>query len=172
MKIISIEKIEKAFDVTLYKRKGMVVLGLDTASTTGYAIARVGNNRTLRIETGYIKTKGKIESEKFDIYVDVFEKLIKNNYKVVVEDTYMGINAKAFKQITRIGGIAYTIAKIKGCDVSFILASHARKALGIKGNIKKAELQKLIKKIIGIDITHDEADAVVLAINGLIRRIK
>ena len=171
MKIIPIEKIERAFNVELYKRKGLVSLGLDTASTTGYAIARIGNNRTLRLETGYIKTKGKIETEKFDIYVDVFEKLIRPNYKVIVEDTYMGINAKAFKQITRIGGIAYTIAKMKGCDTRFILASHARKALGIKGNVKKTELQKLIKEIMGLDVTHDEADAVVLAVNGLLKGV-
>jgi len=169
MVTIPIKKIENTFGLTLYKRKGMTVLGLDTASTTGYALIRISHNQTLRIETNSIKVKGNRDEDKYNLYIDVFSQLIKPHYKVIVEDTFMGVNARGFKQITRIGGIAYTIAKLKGCDVRFLMATQARKRLGLKGNAKKKDLQKLICDLLEVEISHDETDAVILALNGLIK---
>lgn len=166
---IPIRTLENAFGVNFYKRKGLTCIGLDTATTTGYCISRISHNQTVKIETGYIKIKEKDEQEKYKIYIEIFDKLIKKGYNVVVEDTFMGLNAKGFKQITRIGGIAFTVAVLKGCKVKFLMATQARKNLGLKGNAKKKDLQGMINNLLGTNITHDETDAVILALNGLIK---
>ena len=144
---LRIEEIEKSFDRKI--KRNTVVLGIDTASTTGWAILSTEKD-LLYIDYGTIKVDAKNRYFKYNEIIDIFSNLIKEEYNVIVEDTFlkmfkikgksvMSCNPAMFRMISRIGAIAYTIAHLRGCNVIYMGASTARKNLGIKGNAKKAD---------------------------------
>jgi len=170
-KTIKIEKLEKELGKKIRRR--VIVLGLDTASTTGYAIIKVNDKYIYIMETGLIKAKEKTARLRYNKIIDILSNLIKNNYEVVIEDTFYNArfgNAWMFKMISRIGAFAYTIAYLKRCKkIKFLLASKARKNLGLKGNARKKELIKQINKLLGTDFKDDNVvDAMILALNGVL----
>jgi len=172
IKTLQLDKVEKNLGYKLLRNTK--VLGLDTASKTGYAILTT-NGKTLKINVGFIDVKSSDIYYKYDEIIKYFRKLIDNSYNsIIVEDTFYSFNAWTFKMLTRIGSFAYVIAKENECkDIRLITASHARKEIGLKGNAKKPELVLEINRILELEIkTNDITDAIILALNGLIDKGK
>lgn len=166
---IKISEIEKKLGKKLRKRTK--VLGLDTASKTGYAILET-TDKYMTIDVGIIAVKSKDMYFKYDRIIDYLKKLINDNkYRIIIEDTFFSRNAKTLKMLTRIGAFGYLLAKEIGCkNIRFIMASLARKTVGFKGNAKKIELVDKVNKLLGTELkTHDITDAIILALNGLIK---
>jgi len=173
---INREDIEVEFGVKLKSRT--TALGLDTASTTGYAIA-TSNGKTITFDTGYfkldlknIKDKKLRELLRYEMVYQNLLEIIKNDRITVIENVYHGVNPKTTIMLARIGTIAYTIARMRGIpkeNIKWYTASEARKNIGLKGNGKKPEIMDAVNRILGTDIKNDNiVDAIVLAINGLI----
>jgi Holliday junction resolvasome RuvABC endonuclease subunit len=95
-----------------------------------------------------------------------------DQHRVIIEDTFFGRNVHTLKLISRIGMIAYITARQQGItDMTFIYATTARKALGLKGNAKKQEVHQQFARITGIKLEdEDMVDAIVLCLNGLIQQ--
>lgn len=154
--------------------RNIQVLGVDTASRTGWCIIKVNSNN-LDINYGVFKIESKDLHFKFNKIIEHFDDLIKPEYKVILEDTFLGMkffNPAMFKYLSKLGGILYTICKYKKVeDVSFLMACSARKRVGIKGNCKKADVHQFVNNILGVNIDdEDVSDAVVLALNGIITK--
>jgi len=173
---MTIKELEDILGVPVTKK--IKVLGLDTASRTGWCILDT-NKPTIKIEYGFIDVKSKSKLAKLNTFIKVFSDLIHEDYKVVVEDVFLRYyfwggkqraNVAGFALLCRIGSIAYTIAKLKNCSATYINASSARKKLGLKKS-KKADVQAEFKKKFGFDEIKDEdiIDALVLALGGLIK---
>ena len=164
--ILKISKIENKLGVTLKRHD--VTLGLDTASKTGYCIAKTDEDK-LMLSVGFINIKSKDRNFKYTQIIKHLRNLIKQEYKVVIEDTYYSRNVWAFKMITFIGAMAFTLATLKKCEkIELIVASSARKRIGLKGNAKKPELVKAINELLGMNLeNNDIVDAIILALNGL-----
>jgi len=96
--------------------------------------------------------------------------LIKKEYRIIIENVYFGRNPNTLIVLSRIGAIAWTLAKLKGCEViKWRTANQARSLIGIKGNVKKPIVMETMNNILGTDIKNDdEVDAIVLALNGII----
>ena len=171
MNKIPITKVTKLLGKPL--KQGIRVLGLDTASRTGWALLKVTKTH-VTIETGYVMSRHTGE-EKYDDLLELFLNLLLTNDIdcVIIEDTYLGFgmrrNPNAFKVISRIGMIAYAISYYCSMSNKFIMATQARAAVGLKGNAKKEEIIKYLNMYLGLKLDdHDIADAVVLALNGVI----
>jgi Holliday junction resolvasome RuvABC endonuclease subunit len=163
VKLKAIEKVLGELDLS------KPILGIDTATRTGWALISKSKDY-MNIETGFFSIKVNNIYLKYNEYVSIFEGLIKPEYKVVIEDTYFRFNPYMFKIISRLGGIAYTLSVLKKCEVEYIMASSARKKVGIKGTgIKKPQVANhLIALGINID-DEDISDAIVLALSGAIK---
>lgn len=172
--ILSLNKIEKAFGRKF--QKNCIVLGLDTATKTGYCIAKT-NGKHISFNIGFINldVKGikdrQLRNElRYQEFWLRFKELIKSEYKVVIEDVYFGRNAQTLILLARIGTIAWVLATEKKCEIIWRTAVQARKLLGLPCNKKKEVVMKAVNKALKTKLTNsDEIDAIVLAIGGLIK---
>ena len=137
----------------------------------------------IQIDVSYIDLKIKNEVLKVIEYAKIFQNLMREKDVVVVEKTF----AKRYKNFKGQYTINYDslrkLSEISGCGIScavynkvreiyMLLASQARARIGIKGNCDKLEVIRFINQLFGSDLKDDdEADSVVLALNGLIEGI-
>ncbi len=164
---MKIKTIEKKLNIKI--KKNVKVLGIDTASRTGWCILTTSDTH-IKKEVGFIKVSSKNRYFKYNELVELFYNIIKPGYHVVIEDTFFRFNPAMFKMISRIGAIAYTIAHLKGCDVEYLMATSARKRLGLPSNKKKKEVHEAFIKLIKTKVTDEDIiDAEILALNGLIK---
>jgi Holliday junction resolvasome RuvABC endonuclease subunit len=174
--IWDIDKIEKRFEIALKRRA--TVLGIDTASKTGYCIAKT-DDKKLILEVGFINVDvSKIEDKyarnemRYNVICEAFTSLIASKFEtVVIEDVYYSCNPLTLILLARIGAIAYTICKTKNIkNIIWKSAVSARKLMGLPCNKKKVIVQKEFSKKLGILLKNeDEIDAIILALVGLLQ---
>src|SRR3972149_6292645 len=174
--IWDIKKIEKRFNINL--KRNYQSLGLDTATKTGYCIAKTDSNK-LVLEVGFINVDvSKIEDKyarnglRYNVICEAFNSLIASKFEtIIIEDVYYSCNPLTLILLARIGAIAFTICKIKNIkNIIWKSAVQARKLLGLPCNKKKEVVQKMFSKKLGIKLTNeDEIDAIILAIVGLLK---
>jgi Holliday junction resolvasome RuvABC endonuclease subunit len=164
---ISIKKLERKLNFRI--KPNIKVLGLDLASRTGYCIITT-TKYYVNIDYSFINIQTKDIHERYYYMTKIFNEIIKPEYDIVIEDTFLKWNANAFKFLSRLGGIVYSICyfkKVKNHPI-FMYASSARKNLGIKGNCKKEGVFKYLKTL-GLSLKDEDiCDAIVLALNGII----
>lgn len=177
--IWSIAKIEKRFNIKL--KCNVQVLGIDTASKTGYCIAKT-DEKKLILEIGFvninvsqIKDKDTRHEMLYNTMYEAFTSLIASRFDtVVIENVFHSFNPDTTILLSRFGGIIYSICKTKQVKTTiWKSASQARKALGInqkcpKGKSKETIVARINKKLDTKITNNDEIDAIVLALNGLI----
>ncbi len=168
---LKIKTIEKKFGIKV--KRNINVLGVDTASRTGYATIRV-NTKNLYLDYGYIDVrKLPTLNEKYNVIIKEFDNLIKTEQdRVVVEDTFFGPNVYALKLLSRIGMVVYVLSFLKNIKkIDFINASSARSKLGFNSKAKKEEIHKELRKRINIEtIDKDIVDGVILALVGIMEQ--
>lgn len=172
---MTIKKLEKAFNITL--KKNCIVLGLDTATKTGYCIAKTNKTHVsfdigfINLDVKEIKDKSLKNAIRYEELYKHFLNLIRKEYEVVVEDVYFGRNAQTLILLARIGAVAWTLARIKECKkITWRTAVQARKLLGLACNKKKEIVADELNKKLKSTLTNpDEIDALVLAIGGLVK---
>jgi len=170
-----IKKIEKTVNIKL--KRNAVSLGLDTASKSGYCIAKT-NTKTIKLDIGFInidvkgiKDRVLKNALRYEELYRQLKKLIKSNYIVVIEDVFHSFNAYTTILLARIGAIAWTLAKEIDCKkIMWKTAVQARKGLSLPCNKKKKIVMNEMNKILNTKIKNsDMVDALILAINGLIK---
>ena len=177
--IWSIAKIEKRFNIKL--KRNVQVLGVDTASKSGYCIAKTDDKKLIlnigfiAIDVSQIKDKDIKHQMLYASVYDTFISLIDSKYDtIVIENVFHGVNPDTTILLARIGAIVWSICKIKQVKkIIWKSASQARKALDInqkcpKGKSKETIVQRVNEKLNTNITCNDEIDAIVLALNGLI----
>jgi len=120
----------------------MKILSLDlSAKCTGWSI----------FKNGILDSYGKIEpnekdslSKKISYIIDGLESqgLFDDLDDLVIEDVYIGVNPWAAKVLLRLSGaVIYKYYQLYKKEPRFVMACHARKALGIKALCHKADVQ-------------------------------
>ena len=166
---MKINKKEFEDKVGIKLQSNINAIGIDTASRTGWCKISV-NTKTISFNYGFINIDSKNIYFKYNEIVNTFYELLHTPLDIVIiEDTFYRFNPNMFKMISRIGATAYTLAHLNHQKAKYLLATSARKALGIKGNCKKAEVAVYLKEVLNLNITDDDiADSIVLAINGVL----
>lgn len=125
----------------------MIRIGLDMASNScGVAVL---TPKQLQYDSFIIKGKELKElskSEKIERMVNwVFENIqehFKKDHKLIVEDTFLGKNAEAFKNVCRLqGAVEHVYFKLTGKHVHYVMAVSARANLDLLTRASKAEVQ-------------------------------
>ena len=163
---IKIQNLEKKLGKLI--KRNITVLGIDTASRTGWV--KITVNSKVKIDYGFIDITSKDRYFKFNQMIEIFPDLIKGCDKVIIEDVYLKFNVMIHAMLSRIGMIVYVLAHQLGIkEKEFMWASTARKNLGLKGNAKKEEMHKEFKEKYNINIEDEDImDALILAMNGIL----
>ena len=150
-------------------KKNFKSVGWDCASRTGWALVKEKEGSVI-LDYGFIDINSPNSYFKYDEYIKIFDKLIKEwQCTMVVEDTFFGHNVNVLKMLSRIGMIVYVLARLNKLPVSFILPGTARAKLKFKGNAKKEFVHKQIEDRLKLGLKDvDCIDAVVLALCGIV----
>ena len=166
---IPIKKLERIIGKKL--RRNSKVLGVDTASRTGWAIIKT-NTISVEIDTGIISL-GEIKNwnDRFDYLITFFKDIMNDSMDVVIEEAFVGINRKASLLLAKYGAIVFATSRQAGIpkeNINFITASGARKKVGIRGKRKKKEgAIEFVSKFISIS-SDDVSDGIILALTGIV----
>lgn len=171
--VLKIPYLEKVFGIKI--KRNVVSIGLDTASKTGYAIAQTTDTSVkitigfINIDVSKISDKEERDEIRYNTIYKTLKQLLKKEYITVIEQVYFGNNVHTLIILSRIGAIAWTLAKEIGCtNIIWKSAVQARKILGLKSNVKKLLVQQEFKEKIKINIDNEDIiDAIILALNGL-----
>jgi Holliday junction resolvasome RuvABC endonuclease subunit len=172
--VFDINKLENVLCCKIARDK--TVLGLDTASRSGYCIAEVKGNKLvlsngfIDIDVSKIKDKTVKNALRYNAVYETLTNLVEKTHVLVIEDVFFSRNVYTAILLARIGAIAYTVGRQHDIrDIRWKTAVSARKLLGLKCNVKKELVHKQFCELTGSNITDiDIVDAVILAICGLI----
>ena len=167
MIIISVKTIEK-----MVGRKVIPFitgLGIDVASRTGWCQATT-NPDTIELDYGFINVDTNDKYFKYDRYIEFFTNFLKPHCILIIEESFYGRNVKSFQMLSRLGGFIYAIAHLVPIrEKKFMLATTARKNLGLPAIKKKEEVHQVFLKKTKIELNDkDIIDAIILALNGVL----
>lgn len=130
----------------------MKVLGIDPATTTGYAIVEFDNDKTTLLDYGSISTKPSLEwYKRLNVYYEKLTDICKkyNPDNIVIEDLIMNHSAvTTMSCIGRVNGVCLLVAG-QNCDNVKIVHPQTWKSKQlneIKGNSVKCEIQLQVCK--------------------------
>lgn len=144
------------------KKHPEIIIGIDPGTrVTGYGIIRLQGNKYVAMDYGCIipPVKAKL-SDRYLIIFDALE-LILEQYKpeaLVVEAQYVGKNVKSALTLGQARGMAIIAAKRKGIAVYEYSPTSVKKAVG-SGRASKAQVQELVKMLLGLQVLPEPADA-------------
>lgn len=170
---LKVKDVEESLGKSL--ENNIISIGVDTASRAGICTAWVDND-ILNLETEFVHIDSTDLYFKYNQLIKSFRSLLNikdpKKYRLVIEDTFFGKNVNVLKMISRLGMIVYICGFDAGIeDITFIYPTSSRKVLGIKGTLKKADVHKELSKKLNHEFDDEDiADAVVLALTGLIQK--
>jgi len=166
MIVIKNKKLEKAFNKRIIP--GITCLGIDAASRTGWCKIETDLNH-IKLDYAFIDIKSKDRIFKYNQYLQIFNSFPLVD-RVIIEESYYSRNVKGFQMLSRLSGIIYAVLRLRKVeDISFILASTARKNLGLKGTRKKEIVHKEFSEKLETKLKDpDVIDAFILALNGIL----
>jgi len=177
MSKIKIEALEKALGMKI--KRNIKVIGVDAASTAGMAFLKVSDTeiefQTEKLKFGTHK-KGTPINDKLNTGIKAIKEYSKRIGKVdliIVENAYLGTNKYTYGLLRMMAGIFYCNMCSNTKALEFYYASEARKMVAFDSKKMKGEA---LKKLLVLEISkwgfgtlsHDEADAVLLAIAGIV----
>lgn len=169
MLILRTRKIEKALNIKIIPF--LTCMGVDTASRTGWCRLSTDPDN-IRLDYGFISIKTPDKYFKYNQYIEIFKDMLLESDILIIEESFYGRNVKVFQMLSRLGGFVYALAHLNGVkEKRFLLATSARKNIGLKGNLKKEIIQKIFCEKIDLEIEdNDIIDSIILALNGVIER--
>ncbi len=126
------------------------ILAIDPSlSSTGYVI--IGEYSMDIITTGRIITSSKYSTDEriHEVCTQLYAALKETHYnvtKVVMEDGFMGNNARTGLQLAALRGAITEIFKWKGFEIHHMMPTEVRKALGCKGSASKQEVTQALQQ--------------------------
>lgn len=147
------------------------ILGLDIATTTGFAVLDKNTNAIIKLGHFSIDKKSDLSNQ-----LKSFRREIKDLIKIyqptdiIIENVYQGINAITTAYLNQLRGIAIECIPLKS-NLVLINVKTVRKSVLGDGSLTKLQVFDIITKkynLIGLDFkTHnDEIDALLLANYG------
>lgn len=166
---VKIKDIERLINYKL--KRNFKSVGVDTASKIGICFLET-DEEYLSIDPLILSFNTKDVKEKYNTFVKTLDKIIDDEYYVIAEDVFHGINPTVTIVLGSYRGFVLSCAIRKNLEYETISAISARSKFKIKttgfgkGNAKLGVKQWIDS--LGIDIKdHDAADGFVLALLGL-----
>ena len=166
---IAIKELENKIGYKI--KRNFKSVGLDTATSLGICFLH-SDEEYLSIDPLIISFRTKDMKEKYNTVVKTLDKIIDDDYYVIAEDVFHGINPTVTIVLGSYRGMVISCAVRKNLEYETISAVSARSKFKIKtaghgkGNAKMG-VKEWIDSL-GVDIkSHDAADGFVLALLGM-----
>jgi crossover junction endodeoxyribonuclease RuvC len=149
----------------------VTVLGIDPGTAAcGYGIVQERGNRLRAVQFGWWQTSAKQRSELrlktiFDGVTDLIEEF--NPRAVVVEESFVGIDARTALSVGQARGAVLVAAASLGVECAEYAPSRVKQAVCGYGRAEKAQVQRMVMSILGLKeapTPHHAADALAVAI--------
>ena len=177
MNKISVIELEKKLGKKI--KRNTSVLGIDAASTAGMAYIKVNKN-ILYFETEKIKfgghKKGTQIGDKLDKGIGAIKKYKSTHSPVdliVIEKAYLKLNKYVYGLLNMLAGVFYCEFSNFTKKILFYYPTEHRKLIGFNsksmhGNSLKALVVSWVNNLGFGKLSHDEADAVMIALSGIV----
>lgn len=148
----------------------MIVLGIDPGSRiTGYGIVEKAGNRLVHIDNGAIFTDSATDfpgrlKKIFDGLLEVIAQYRPD--QVAIENIFFSTNPQSALKLGQARGAAIVAAVHCGLPVAEYTALQVKQAVVGQGRAEKAQVQKMLKALLGLPETaqEDASDALAVAI--------
>lgn len=149
----------------------MRILGIDPGtSLIGYGIIDVNGKNYNAVDFGDFKTGVNIKNADrvIDVY-NFFDKLIKKfkPNKIAIESLFFFKNSKTVIKVSEVRGVLMYAAAKNDIGIKEFTPLQVKQAVSGYGRAEKAQVQKMVKLILGLDSIpkpDDAADALAIAI--------
>lgn len=155
----------------------MRVLGVDPGYTTlGFGVVDEEGNSLKLVKAGVIDTSDQLNFNKkllliHDHLVSLLSQFVPD--VVCIEEVFFGKNVKTGMKVAQVIGVVRLEAERRGIQVLEVTPLEVKRYVaGAKGKHPKIQVQNLVKLILGLDEIpkpDDCADAVAIAIAGIIK---
>ena len=141
----------------------MVIMGIDPGTASmGYGIIKIDGERAVLKDHGVVRTGPALVMPKrlgvlYSNLDDVAKKF--NPQLIVIEKLFFNTNAKTAMSVGQARGISLLVAAHNNIEVVEYTALQAKKILSGYGRANKKEMQKAVKKMLGISQTIKPDDA-------------
>ena len=146
-----------------------LVLGIDPGSrVTGYGVIEVHGNRLSYVDCGCIRSEGGALPARLKKIFDGVLQLVETHRpsQVAIEEVFVGRNAASALKLGQARGAAMAACLQSELEVSEYSARQVKQAVVGTGAAQKAQVQHMVKALLGISDTlaEDAADALAVAI--------
>lgn len=149
----------------------MVILGIDPGTASmGWGVVNIEKDKPKLASHGVVRTKpDMVMPKRLDILYSSLSE-IADDYKpelIVIESLFFNTNAKTAISVGQARGVSMLVAARNNIIVTEYTALQAKKAITGYGRADKKEMQKAVKKILGLKkvIKPDDAnDGVAMAL--------
>ena len=145
-------------------------MGVDPGSRfTGYAVLRRNGRQLARVTSGRIKLPARSAPEvRFALLLEELDRMIEQNAPTVmaVEDIFTHRNARSALMLGQARGVVLAAAGRRELPVVAYPPATIKKAVAGHGRADKAQIQRMVKALLGLETvpSEDEADALAAAI--------
>jgi crossover junction endodeoxyribonuclease RuvC len=153
-----------------HKDQPKTIIGIDPGTrVTGYGIIRLRKNKYEAVDYGCICPPPTAKlSERYLIIFNALESILERYQPqaLAVEAQYVGKNPQSVLKLGQARGVAMVAAKRKGIAIYEYSPSSIKKAVG-SGKASKAQVQELVKMLLGLQVLpepNDAADALAVAL--------
>jgi len=152
----------------------MLVFGIDPGSTaTGYSAVQRRAGRYVLVEAGVIRTRVKnpIPKRLLTIYTGLREVLSRlNPDEVAIEAIFRHRSSESALRLGQARGVALLAVAQQGLDATPYNPMVVKKSVGGHGGAGKAEMARLVSRLVGLaePLPSDAADATAIAITHLV----
>ena len=145
-----------------------LVLGIDPGSrVTGYGVIDVQGNRLSYVDCGCIRSEGGALPARLKKIFDGVSQLVETHQpsQVAIEEVFVGRNAASALKLGQARGAAMVACLQFKLEVSEYSARQVKQAVVGTGAAQKAQVQHMVKALLGISDTlaEDAADALAVA---------
>jgi len=145
------------------------ILGIDPGSRlTGYGIIEMHAGRAIWVGSGCIRIKGEDLASRLRVLVEGLADILDQHQPaiVAVEQVFMHRNADSALKLGQARGAAISVVAGRHLPVHEYTPTQIKKAIVGKGNAAKAQVQHMVKAMLGLSHLpqEDAADALAIAL--------
>jgi len=150
-------------------KDGVRILGIDPGSRiTGYGVIEYLRGQPFFIACGTIRAKEKSLADRlWEIHSGISEVIAEHSpFMAAIEKVFVSINPSSALKLGHARGVLILAAREKGMTVAEYSPSQIKQAVAGYGRAEKAQVQEMVRAILGLDRkpSNDAADALAVAV--------
>ena len=144
------------------------ILGIDPGSrTTGYGVVELARGRALFVACGVIRTRAAgLAGRLWELHSGLAEVIAEHGPELAaIEKVFVSMNPSSALKLGHARGVLMLAAMERGLEVAEYTPSRIKQAVAGYGRADKAQVQEMVRLVLGLDRSpsSDAADALAVA---------